>query len=94
MEQSTTHHSFSILRSQRDENPKPQYAVFVDGIQQALTYDGETDTTKLVDFVRRLTVPPATELQEKEDVVALLKELTFTPTAILLVSESAASKFK
>ena len=64
---------FGIEMSQRDENPRPQYVVLIDGEPLEQGYSGEMDTGKLVEFVRRLAKPPVVELKTASDVTELLE---------------------
>ena len=64
---------YGIQITQRDENPRPQYVVLVDGERLEPGYSGDTDTSKLVEFVRRLVKPPVVPLSTASDVTELLK---------------------
>ena len=64
---------FGITMTQHDSNPRPQYVVLIDGERLEPGYSGETETGKLVEFVRRLTKPAVVDLATAEDVTELLK---------------------
>jgi hypothetical protein len=82
---------FGITMTQRDENPRPQYVVLVDGERLEPGYSGETDTGKLVEFVRRLTKPPVIELGVADDVTELLKSSSRCAVAWGVSTESLPS---
>lgn len=65
---------FGVTLTQRDVNPKPKYALLVDGKQLDETYEKDTDPVKLVEFVNRVANATVRKLATEADVEALLLE--------------------